>query len=165
MQLYVAHHNSAAHQPKRELKAFARVSLKAGEEKTVTLSVPYQALNFYAVTLSRFAVETGDYTVSIGASSRVRPCSAALSWQEKRWRCRSRTAPQVLIAHFRKTIFLIFIFMKFILVLRKTLNTLPERGSYTMQTTLGQMQNVRFARQIAWVARKIAVSQLHFSRQ
>ncbi len=162
VQLYVAHHNSAAHQPKRELKAFARVSLKAGEEKTVTLSVPYQALSFYAVPLSRFAVETGDYTVSIGASSRVRPLVASFIVAGETLEVPFAHSAAGAYGTFSQNDFSDFHFYE-IHSRPAQDNTLPERGSYTMQTTLGQMQNVRFARQIAWVARKIAVSQLHFS--
>ena len=46
-QVYVAHRNSAAHQPVRTLAGFARVALKPGERKTVCVTLPPSALEFW----------------------------------------------------------------------------------------------------------------------
>ena len=62
VQLYVAAHGSAVERAKKELKAFARVSLQPGETKTVKLGVPVVDLAYYDVTAG-WVVEPIEYTV------------------------------------------------------------------------------------------------------
>ena len=162
VQLYVSHNNSAAHQPKKELKAFAKVVLKAGEEKSVTLSVPYERFGFYAVPLARFAVETGEYTVSVGASSRDCPLCANFIIAGETLHFPLAHSTHGAYGVFTQNAFRDDDFYE-IHFRPKQDNTLPKRGQYTMQTTLGEMQDSVFARLIACAARKIAGSQLHFS--
>jgi beta-glucosidase len=68
-QLYVRHLDSRVSRPKRELKAFRRVPLRAGETKTVVLSVAVADLAYWDVTLHAFVVETGAVELLVGRSS------------------------------------------------------------------------------------------------
>ena len=52
----------------KELKDFARVELKAGETKTVTLSITPEKLAFYNRNMN-FVVESGDFEIMTGTSS------------------------------------------------------------------------------------------------
>ena len=61
VQLYVAAHGSAVERAKKELKAFARVSLQPGETKTVKLAVPVVDLAYYDATAG-WVVEPIEYT-------------------------------------------------------------------------------------------------------
>ncbi|WP_062379971.1 glycoside hydrolase family 3 C-terminal domain-containing protein [Demequina pelophila] len=67
-QLYIGREGAGVHRPVRELKGFAKVALEPGEKTTVTL--PFDAYTFrhYSVAQGRWAVESGEYTVSVGAS-------------------------------------------------------------------------------------------------
>lgn len=69
VQLYINDCVSSVTTPIKELKAFARVSLAAGEEKTVDLSVPFEALALIDRD-GKTLVEPGEFDVMVGASSR-----------------------------------------------------------------------------------------------
>ena len=59
----------ADNKPVRQLKAFEKVFLKAGETKTVTLSVPVSEISFWSYLHKKMIVENGDYRMEIGRSS------------------------------------------------------------------------------------------------
>ncbi|GGN53062.1 beta-glucosidase [Streptomyces albiflavescens] len=69
VQLYTHQRISRDKQPLKQLKAYARVSLKPGETKTVTLKLRTKDLAHWDVTRSRWVVESGTYDVLVGASS------------------------------------------------------------------------------------------------
>ncbi len=70
VQLYVKNNeNSAVFKPESELRAFAKVYLKAGEEKAVSLSFDLFGLAFWNVGKNAWTLENGEYTVEVGASS------------------------------------------------------------------------------------------------
>ncbi len=69
VQLYVKNNeNSAVFKPESELRAFAKVYLKTGEEKPVTLSFALSDLAFFHAGTNVWTLENGEYTVEIGAS-------------------------------------------------------------------------------------------------
>jgi len=76
VQLYVAS-TTTARRPKKELKAFARVTLAPGESKNVQLTVPARDLAYWNIMQSAWVVEkvgtatnaTGEHTVFVGASA------------------------------------------------------------------------------------------------
>ena len=69
VQLYVGYNGSKVDRPIKELKAFARVALKPGETKTVTLEVPAADLAFYDPDSAGWRVEEIEYLVQVGPSS------------------------------------------------------------------------------------------------
>ena len=69
VQLYTREIHPSVTRPVRELRGFQRVSLAAGESKTVTFTVPADKLAFYDVTKHAFVVEPGKYEIQIGASA------------------------------------------------------------------------------------------------
>lgn len=70
VQLYVkSNENSAVFKPESELRAFAKVYLKAGEEKAVRLSFALSELSFGNVKENAWTLENGEYTIEVGASS------------------------------------------------------------------------------------------------
>ncbi len=72
IQLYVMKHpqeGQTDNKPKRQLKGFDRVFLKAGETKTVRFSLPVSELAFWSYLRHRMIVEPGCYSVEIGRSS------------------------------------------------------------------------------------------------
>lgn len=68
-QLYVADVQSSVFRPKKELKGFKKVFLKAGEEKEVTLTLDSRAFAYYNVLIKDWHVESGDFDILVGASS------------------------------------------------------------------------------------------------
>ena len=67
-QLYVGADNPKIFRPKKELKEFTKVYLKAGEQKTITFTLNKRAFAYYNVNSASFEVETGRYTVYVGDS-------------------------------------------------------------------------------------------------
>lgn len=70
VQLYVKNNeDSAVFKPESELRAFAKVYLKAGEEAVVTISFALSELSFWNVKENAWTLENGEYTIEVGASS------------------------------------------------------------------------------------------------
>lgn len=69
VQLYVSRPGKEVFSPVRELKGFARVVLKAGESKEVTIPLDDKAFRYWNVRTNRWETEGGAYVISIGASS------------------------------------------------------------------------------------------------
>lgn len=70
VQVYTSLPGSAVARAPRELKAFASVELAPAETREVRLTVRRQDLAYWDIRVDRWVVEGGDYTVSVGASSR-----------------------------------------------------------------------------------------------
>lgn len=69
-EIYVADQESTIFRPKKELRAFKKVFLKAGEEKEVSVTLSKRAFAFYNVELQDWQVETGLFDIMVGVSSR-----------------------------------------------------------------------------------------------
>ncbi len=69
VQLYVSPNESRASRPLKELKGFKKVELAPGETKKVTFTLDKRAFAYYNVDIHDFFVESGDYTIMVGASS------------------------------------------------------------------------------------------------
>ena len=69
-QLYVSDVESTIYRPVKELKGFRKVFLKAGEEKEVSITLDKRAFAYYNVKLHDWHVESGDFKILVGASSR-----------------------------------------------------------------------------------------------
>jgi beta-glucosidase len=68
-QMYVAVSGSAVRRPLKTLKGFDRLLLAAGEERTVSFTLPVSELAIWDTYRYSFCVESGYCTVMIGASS------------------------------------------------------------------------------------------------
>ncbi|MBR3766747.1 MAG: glycoside hydrolase family 3 C-terminal domain-containing protein [Clostridia bacterium] len=69
-QLYINDKESTVFRPEKELKGFKKVYLAPGEEKTVKITLDKRAFAYYNVNIHDWHVETGEFTILIGASSR-----------------------------------------------------------------------------------------------
>ena len=79
VQLYVAKPDAKIFRPVKELKGFAKVFLKAGESKTVTIPLDDKAFRYWNVATDRWEVEGGSYQLLVGASSADIRLSAAVT--------------------------------------------------------------------------------------
>ena len=70
VQLYVADKESTVIRPVKELRDFAKVDLAPGETKTVTFTLDKRAFAYYNVQIHDWHVETGEFEILIGKSSR-----------------------------------------------------------------------------------------------
>lgn len=69
-QLYVSDVESTIYRPVKELKGFKKVFLKAGEEKEVEITLDKRAFAYYNVNIGDWHVESGEFKILVGASSR-----------------------------------------------------------------------------------------------
>jgi beta-glucosidase len=69
-QVYVQDVDSTQPRPNKELKGFAKVMLKAGEKRTVSIPLNWRSLAYYDPEKSGWVAEAGDFVVQIGSSSR-----------------------------------------------------------------------------------------------
>jgi beta-glucosidase len=67
VQMYVAHVGSAVSRPQEELKGFRRVTVKAGETKTVSMPLKASALAYWDG--KGFTVEEDAVEIRVGGSS------------------------------------------------------------------------------------------------
>lgn len=69
VQLYVHRLNSQVEWPEKELKGFSRVSLKAGESRKITITLPISQLRYWDAKIHDWRLESGKIQVMIGSSS------------------------------------------------------------------------------------------------
>lgn len=69
VQLYVQHVGSAVERPVRELKGYARITLRPGETRTVTLPLAASALAYWNTDRHGWVVEPDTVRLQVGASS------------------------------------------------------------------------------------------------
>jgi beta-glucosidase len=78
VELYVSHVGSKVERPQQELKGFARVHLKAGETRPVSLNLPAASLTYWDQAAKAFVLEADKVEVKVGGSSDKLPVSATL---------------------------------------------------------------------------------------
>ena len=78
-QVYVADKESTIFRPEKELRAFTKVFIKAGEEKEVSVTLGKRAFAYYNTNIGDWNVETGEFAVLVGSSSRDIRLEAAVN--------------------------------------------------------------------------------------
>jgi len=68
-QVYVGDTHSKLPRPPRELKGFAKVSLRPGESRRVTVRLDRRALSYYDVASKQWRADPGDFDILVGRSS------------------------------------------------------------------------------------------------
>lgn len=68
-EVYVGESHPKIPRPVKELKAFSKVYLQPGETKHIELSLDRRAFSYFDVTHHHWAVDPGDFTLYVGASS------------------------------------------------------------------------------------------------
>ena len=74
VQLYVSAIDSKVERAPKELKAFVRTFIPAGEQKTITLDVPVSDIAHYDENTEEFIVEHIEYEVFVGRHSLDNKC-------------------------------------------------------------------------------------------
>ena len=68
-QLYVSLPGAKVFRPQKEMKGFAKVFLRAGETKRVTIAFDERTFRYYDVKKAGWAIESGTYEIGVGGSS------------------------------------------------------------------------------------------------
>lgn len=78
-QLYVRDVESTVYRPLKELKGFKKVFLPAGASEVVTITLDKRSFAYYNVDIKDWTVESGEFEIMIGASSRDIKLSAIIN--------------------------------------------------------------------------------------
>ena len=78
-QVYVRDVKSSVPRPEKELKGYTRVSLAAGESKELTVQLDKDAFSFWSEKSRDWTLESGDFEIKVGPSSKELPLSAIIS--------------------------------------------------------------------------------------
>ncbi len=79
VQLYVSASRSSVERPEKELKAFAKVMLEAGESKTVTLELDRRSFSFWDTESHNWKMGKGEFVLRAGGSSADLPLDTVLN--------------------------------------------------------------------------------------
>ncbi len=69
-QVYVKQFNPGLPRPEKELKAFQKVMLNAGESKTVQVSLDENAFQYYSDVENKWVTENAEFAILVGGSSK-----------------------------------------------------------------------------------------------
>jgi beta-glucosidase len=149
VQLYVRDIESTVFRPDKELKGFEKVVLQPGEETQVTLQLGSRAFAYYDPGLKDWYIESGEYEILVGASSRDIRLSATLEV--------SLPHPSTPVAD-RERLATYYNFPKglpisqhdfeAVLGSRVPINEGPIKGKYTINTPIGDMSGSFIGRQL-----------------
>ena len=67
-QVYVSAMAPKIYRPKKELKGFTKIFLKAGESKTVTVLLDDKAFRYFNTCTNRYEIDGGEYRILVGAN-------------------------------------------------------------------------------------------------
>ncbi len=73
VQLYIRDIESTVNRPEKELKGFEKVDLAPGERTEIRFTLNKRAFAYYNVDIRDWHVETGDFEILVGSSSRTLP--------------------------------------------------------------------------------------------
>ncbi len=79
IQLYVGDDEASVPRPQKELKAFAKVFLQAGQSQRVTLQLDDRAFAFYRTQARHWLIEPGSFSLHIGTSAASLPLTGKVS--------------------------------------------------------------------------------------
>ncbi len=78
-QVYVKDIESTIFRPEKELKGFDKVFIKTGESATVSIELDKRSFAYYNVDVKDWVVESGEFEILVGASSRDIKLSSVVS--------------------------------------------------------------------------------------
>ena len=81
VQLYLHDVKSSLPRPYKELKAFSKVQLDAGESREVSFTIDRSQLSYYDDTQGRWVAEPGEFEALVGASAADIRCRVSFVWR------------------------------------------------------------------------------------
>ncbi|MBU1143719.1 MAG: glycoside hydrolase family 3 C-terminal domain-containing protein [Firmicutes bacterium] len=65
VQIYIENNESTVYKARRELKAFDKIELEPGEEKTIKIDLPKKAFEYYDLYKKKYVLEKGEYEIIV----------------------------------------------------------------------------------------------------
>lgn len=153
VQVYVRDIQSTAFRPQKELKGFAKVDLKPGEETEINIELDRRAFAFYDVDQRDWIVEAGEFEILVGASSQDIRVSDVIQLDSAQT---ASARPENLDAYYNYPKGTPVSQSDFEALLGRPVppNTTPRKGVYTINTPVGDMTDSFIARQLFNVIKK-----------
>ena len=148
VQVYVRDVEATLFRPEKELKGFAKIHLKPGEAKEVTIELDRRAFAFYDPSQRDWIVETGDFDILVGASSQDIRLSGTIRIETKQTAA-PPTNRNKLEVYYNPEKGRVISQAEFEALLRRPIppNKGPEKGHYTLNTPVGDMTDSFIGRQ------------------
>lgn len=96
VQVYVREQHPRVVRPEKELKAFAKVALQPGEERTVSFQLEKRAFAYYDVMRHGWVVNSGKFDILIGGSSQDLPLRQMIEVEATKQDCAPLTRDSLL---------------------------------------------------------------------
>lgn len=96
VQVYVREQHPRVVRPEKELKAFAKVALQPGEERTVSFQLEKRAFAYYDVMRHGWVVNSGKFGILIGSSSQDLPLRQMIEVEATKQDCAPLTRDSLL---------------------------------------------------------------------
>lgn len=142
VQLYAEAPQSNVFKPKRELRAFKKVYLKAGEEKNVALAFEKADLRYFDIKKNGWVLEGGEYVLQLCSDSNTVRLSQALQIEgEKRSPYSEETTAIYAGAHLEKVTDTVFEKMS-----GRKIPVLPQQKPITLESRFTDLQATFFGK-------------------
>lgn len=161
-QLYVKDKESTIFRPEKELQGFEKVYLEPNETKTVTIILDKKAFSYYNVNIHDWHVESGEFEILIGASSRDIKLSQTVYVQSSN--------NDAIVPDYRETCPSYYNIKnvneipteEFAYLYGRELpsNVKAKRGQYNITSPIMEIQHTVIGRFLVWVAPKLMLSQV-----
>lgn len=148
VQVYVRDIASTAFRPEKELKGFAKIELQPGEEKEVTITLGRRAFASYDVGQKDWIIESGDFEILVGASSKDIRLTSAIRLDSAQQA--SPIADKKKLAAYYNPSKDGFPQKDFENLLGRPIpeNVVPQKGSYTLNTPISDMSGSAIGRNL-----------------
>ncbi len=155
VQVYISSPESKLFRPVKELKAFKKVSLEAGESKEVEIELKYEDFAIWNVESHSWEVENGNYEILVGNSSVHLPLKAEVFLHGFEATSTKSLTPQYFNLAQTKNNFNLEEFEK-LPGSRSVQVQKPKPGSFDLNASLSDMEPYWIGRQIIKIAKKQA---------
>ena len=146
LQLYVRDIESSVFRPQKELKGFAKVDLQPGEETEVEIELSRRAFAFYNPDIKDWQIESGEFEILIGASAQDIRLRDTLTIESSQ-KAPAATSDQLAVYHnFPKGSPVSPKDFEELLGSPVPANDGPKKGSYTINTPVGDMTDTFIGR-------------------
>lgn len=154
VQLYVAPPVSKIFKPIRELRAYKKIDLKAGESKEIIFELDKSAFAYWNVNINDWHAESGIYTIEIGNSSRDIVISTQIqvkSTIKAEVPNYSKSAPAYYLLKDEELNIPKDDFEK---ILGQAVPSEPTEKPFTINSSIGQIRACKLGRLVAYFAKK-----------
>ena len=146
LQLYVRDTVSSVFRPHKELKGFAKVDLQPGEETEVEFELSRRAFAFYNPDIKDWQIESGEFEILIGASAQDIRHRETVTIESSQ-KAPATASDQMAVYHnFPKGSPVSLKDFEELLGSPVPANDGPKKGSYTINTPVGDMTDTFIGR-------------------